>query len=68
MNDDAIKTLSAAIVLQALKDYKTLLKKKQNTLEVERFFNSDWCEMLVSDIVDHDRLLSYVKVIEEIIQ
>ena len=68
MYDDGIKSLSAAIVLQALKDYKTLLKNKQNTLDVERFFNSAWCEMLISDIVDHDRLLSHVKFIKEIMQ
>ena len=68
MYDDGIKALSAAIVLQALKDYKTLLKKKQSTLDVERFFNSAWCEMLISVIVDHDRLLSHVKFIKEIMQ
>jgi len=57
-NDSAFNSLAAAIVAQAIKDYK-LAKKEGNTgviQETIHFFHSQWCYGLCN--IDGDRLIS----------
>ena len=43
---DSYDMLAAAIVKQAVDDYIRNKRLGKKTLEQERFFNSEWCEML----------------------
>ncbi len=44
----AYENLAAAIILQAVKDYRRALKSdaKEHCKEIERFFRSDWYRVL----------------------
>lgn len=66
MPDDNYKQLANAIVAQAVKDYKNLLKRPRLTdrqqfekEKIEAFFRSDWGEMLTG--LDGDFCIKRIK-------
>ena len=55
MNEQGIENLCNAIILAAVKDYRTALAKRDN----ERFFRSDWYKTLTK--VDGEFLISKLR-------
>lgn len=52
-SDDNWRMLATVIIIQAIKDYRLALKKKNidgkyGLNELEAFFSSEWCEALIS--------------------
>ena len=41
------KMLSFAIIDQAIQDYRKLKSEGLSTIEVEKFFKSEWCDWLL---------------------
>lgn len=62
MNQQGIENLCNAIVLAAVKDYRTALAKKKNYDEIasiERFFRSDWYKVLTK--IDGEFLIAKIR-------
>lgn len=61
MNEQGIENLCNAIILAAVKDYRTALAKrdKDTINQIERFFRSDWYRQLTK--VDGEFLISKIR-------
>lgn len=61
MNEQGIENLCNAIILAAVKDYRTALTKRDNDTinQIERFFRSDWYKTLTK--VDGEFLISKLR-------
>lgn len=61
VNDDGIKYLAMAIVLQAVQDYKKALKHndKVEIYNLEKWFRGNWCKTLCS--IDGDYLIKNIR-------
>ena len=48
LNEDGCRNLADAIILQAVKDYRTALKhdERRRKREIEQFFRSGWFRLL----------------------
>lgn len=64
ISDKYLPVLAAAVLLQAVKDYKWLLRGRhigrQTTESMERFFRSSWCDSLMDVAgfhVDPERII-----------
>ena len=61
MNEQGVENLCNAIILAAVKDYRTALAKRDNDTinQIERFFRSDWYKTLTK--VDGEFLISKLR-------
>lgn len=66
--DEAYEHLAKSIVIQAIKDYRTIIRNnrikyvsqtKWNKFEIEAFFKSEWCHFLCE--VDGEKLIKTIQ-------